>query len=88
MFGYYSVKSGEFRQTGSSTESCGRTGDQIYENVSSGLLQLNFWVDRLELGPRVVDLHLPVDAPLAGIYIVRLGGRFRAEFIFATDTTP
>jgi len=31
----------------------------------SGLLQLNFRVYRLEFGTRVVDLHLPIDAPLA-----------------------
>jgi hypothetical protein len=34
------------------------------KSAASGLLQLNFRVDGLEFDPRVVDLHLPIDASL------------------------
>src|SRR5437764_125617 len=48
-------------------------------NVTTGLSQLNFGIDRLELAAGVIDLHLPVDATLDAVDVARPSGGLRAQ---------
>ncbi len=53
----------------------------------SALLQLNFRVDRLEFRASVVDLHLPFDAALSGVYVFMPSSGLLAKFVFTANPT-
>src|SRR5262249_9908412 len=47
--------------------------------AASGLSQLNFGIDRLELAAGIVDLHLPVDASLDAVDVAGPSGSLRSQ---------
>ena len=56
-------------------------------NATGALLQLSLRVDRFEFRANIVDLHLPFDAAMSGVYVFMPSSGLLAKFVFTANLT-